>query len=240
MKGKIIDTALIIANDDKRYSFDKTDIVNLSDKSIDMIIGSEVDFEIEGDKAKSIYITKAKFNVDAVLKGSDINSIKIKAYTSLICGALGLMPFVGFVFSIISFVAMILAILAINKNSQSKTLLRNYVIYFILIFFGGLIISTFSAVSVGLVALSNDAGFLGLGFGVIFGFIVVVAGLIFGYLYYKELSSITNEPFFLYAFTLLIIGKLTTLIFIGFIFVIAAIILEIIAWVRFKEIRQVA
>ena len=55
MKGQILDVGLIVASDEKRYSFDVADVANLKDDDIKDYIGAEVDFEPNGG-GRSIFI----------------------------------------------------------------------------------------------------------------------------------------------------------------------------------------
>lgn len=77
------------------------------------------------------------------------------------------------------------------------------------------------------------------GIGTIVSIIMFVVAFYFKYQYIKELATITNQRYFLYAFFASIIGAVTTTILIGVLFFIAAPILEIMAWNRLSEIRRV-
>lgn len=90
MQGKILADGLISGVDGKRYTFKTSDLKNAQGKSIESIIGSEVDFESVGGKASEIYITqevktfsKDKFksalhNVDNALSNFDASKAKSK------------------------------------------------------------------------------------------------------------------------------------------------------------------
>ena len=58
MQGKILADGLIGGNDGNRYTYMASDLKNAQGKSINAIIGSEVDFEGKDGKASEIYITK--------------------------------------------------------------------------------------------------------------------------------------------------------------------------------------
>ena len=66
MKGTILTSSILRAEDGNRYSFDYNDFENL-DASTE-IVGAEVDFEPENDKAKSIIITKLSLKTKQVIK----------------------------------------------------------------------------------------------------------------------------------------------------------------------------
>lgn len=54
------------------------------------------------------------------------------------------------------------------------------------------------------------------------------------------MTNITNDPFFMYAFYCQVLGLFLKLILIGYLLIFIAVILEIIAWVRFKDIKKLA
>ena len=66
MKGTILTSNILRAEDGNRYSFDYNDFENL-DTSTE-IVGAEVDFEPENNKAKSIIITKLSLKTKQVIK----------------------------------------------------------------------------------------------------------------------------------------------------------------------------
>ena len=74
--------------------------------------------------------------------------------------------------------------------------------------------------------------------GIIVGIIVILSCWVFMYRYYKELSYITNDRLFFYAFVCRVVGYLTLLFFIGYFFLLADLVLEVVAWFRVKEIRK--
>ena len=95
-------------------------------------------------------------------------------------------------------------------------------------------------------------GFAGMGSGyanaggasTIFGVILVLVGLV-GAIYaffkefqvYNELSNISGDKFFLYYFIGSVVGTITVFIFIGYILLIVAFVLQIVAWYRLQEIK---
>ena len=91
-------------------------------------------------------------------------------------------------------------------------------------------------------ALSNaDSGiFAGIGFAGIIGFIIAISALYFSYKYYSLLSEATNERLFFYAFIISVIATLTIFIpLLGILLTIISYIVQIVAWVKFKEIRKI-
>lgn len=58
MKGKVLKLGLISGEDGNRYNFVPSDVANLGQKTLESLIGCEVDFQIQGDKASNILIIK--------------------------------------------------------------------------------------------------------------------------------------------------------------------------------------
>ena len=249
MQGKILADGLISGNDGIRYTYTASDLKNAQGKSLNAIIGSEVDFEGKDGKASDIYITKQAFDIQHRLFDGDLQSVKFKVYAAAACYLLMFIPLIGFLFLILAIVLQFLVIMSVNKGSQSTSLLKNYLISIVIPFVGGIIIAVSVSLSVGgnIFSLYSSGGNIGsmnyvfgaLGvFGVIVGIIVALSWWVFMYRYYKELSYITNDRLFFYAFVCRIIGYLTSIIFIGVLFLLADVVLEVIAWFRVKEIRK--
>ena len=84
MQGKILSTQLISGDDGKRYEYDKNDVVNLGDKDLAMLTGSQVDFVSFDERvAKSIYIINENVNVSSILSADSIRSARLKALWGL-------------------------------------------------------------------------------------------------------------------------------------------------------------
>ena len=84
MQGKILSTQLISGDDGKRYEYDKNDVVNLGDKDLAMLTGSQVDFVSFDERvAKSIYIISENVNVSSILSADSISSARLKALWGL-------------------------------------------------------------------------------------------------------------------------------------------------------------
>lgn len=257
MQGKILAEGLISGEDGHRYTFTASDLKNAQGKSGDVLVGCEVDFEGKDDKAIEIYITKQAFNADDLkqkLFSSDLEGIKLKAYAMIACSLLSFIPFVGFLFTIAAFVLAILITIALQKTSQSTTLLKNFILMIVVAIIGFLIFmfagfvgfgvtyfAMFAPAAGGIPESVNEGLINALGvsvIGIITFLLICIACCIFLYRYYKELAYITNEPFFMYSFWCVIIGTLTMFIFIGFFIEIVGLVLYVLAWVRTKEIRK--
>lgn len=238
MQGKILADNLIGGNDGNRYSFSLENVRNLNNKTINDIINAEVDFEVDGTEAKSIFITKNSINIGNIMQGDSINSIKTKAYIYVAGVILGVIPFLGWALSLVGFVFMILAILTIGKISGAP-LIRNFLLSWILVFVGGIVMS-FSVAGSFIGGLSGSSGFTtGMIALIVVGVLICIGGLVFSYFYYRDLAEVTNEKFFLYAFICRAVAALTILVHIlGIVLMIAAAVIELIAWIRFKEVRK--
>ena len=274
MQGKILADGLISGNDGKRYTYSAGDLKNAQGKSLNAIIGSEVDFEVAqsdsdkanadsgangtanangaSGKARDIYITKQAFDIQHKLFDGDLQSVKFKVYAAAGLCVLGLIPIVGWFFLLLAVILLVLVVISVNKGSQSTTLLKNFIMSLIIPFVGGIIIAVvgsislfgnvFSTASSGSIGVANLI-FGGIGIlGVIVGVIVALICWVFMYRYYKELSYITNDKLFFYAFVCRFIGCFLSFIpligVVGKLFFLADLILEAIAWFRVKEIRK--
>ena len=274
MQGKILADGLISGNDGKRYTYSAGDLKNAQGKSLNAIIGSEVDFEVAqsadaqggganadsgasgadgaNGKARDIYITKQAFDIQHKLFDGDLQSVKFKVYAAAGLCVLGLIPIVGWFFLLLAVILLVLVVISVNKGSQSTTLLKNFILSLIIPFVGGIIIAVvgsislfgnvFSTASSGSIGVANLI-FGGIGIlGVIVGVVVALSCWVFMYRYYKELSYITNDKLFFYAFVCRFIGCFLSFIpligVVGKLFFLADLILEAIAWFRVKEIRK--
>ena len=246
MQGKILADGLIGGNDGNRYTYTASDLKNAQGKSINAIIGSEVDFEGKDGKASEIYITKQAFDLQHRLFDGDLQSVKFKVYAAAGCCLLALIPFVGILLTI---VLLFLVVVSVKKGSQSTTLLKNFILSIIIPFVGGIIIAIVTAISMAGNAFAlYKTGEIGVmnavfgGIGIIVGIIVILSCWVFMYRYYKELSYITNDKLFFYAFVCRLIGSFLSIIpfinFIGGLFLLADLVVEAIAWFRVKEIRK--
>ena len=81
MQGKILSTQLIIGDDGKRYEYDKNDVVNLGNKDLALLTGSQVDFVSFDERvAKSIYIISENVNVSGILSADRIRPARTMAF----------------------------------------------------------------------------------------------------------------------------------------------------------------
>lgn len=247
MQGKILAENLISGNDGNRYKFDISDVENLKGESMQNIVGREVDFQIQENMAKSIFLEQKTGvgNVGELIGDNSVQGIRIKGYCSLAFYFWGI-PVLGWLLAILGIIANVLVVIVLRKMSGSTTLFRNYIIPLLLYVIAGTIMvfsvgfGAFASMAVGSSGAPNFEMLLSsFGIGTIVSIIMFMVAIYFKYQYAKELATITNQPYFLYAFFASIIGTVTTTILIGVLFFIAALILEIMAWNRLSEIRRV-
>ncbi|MEB2804623.1 hypothetical protein [Campylobacter upsaliensis] len=88
-----------------------------------------------------------------------------------------------------------------------------------------------------IMGLDSRSGFsFGMIAFIVLGALICLGGLVFGYFYYRDLAAVTNEKFFLYAFICRAVAIFT--LFIPILGIIVANIVELIAWIKFKEIKK--
>ncbi|MCI7447210.1 MAG: 2-amino-4-hydroxy-6-hydroxymethyldihydropteridine pyrophosphokinase, partial [Campylobacter sp.] len=111
MQGKILSPQLISGDDGKRYEYDKNDVVNLGDKDLAMLTGSQVDFVSFDERvAKSIYIIAENVNVSSILSADSISSARLKALWGLGLQFFNFIPYIGQIIAIVGFVLYSMAI----------------------------------------------------------------------------------------------------------------------------------
>lgn len=149
---------------------------------------------------------------------------------------LGIIPLVGFLFVIAGFLCTLFAISKLSNKVGSPTLKKNYILY--------IVITPISLIGIGIAVFT----FFGMnygyghisGIGIIVG-VASITGIIYGlfkeFQVYKELSNISGDIFFLYYFIGTIVGALTTFIVIGYIFLVVAFVLQIVAWYRLQDVK---
>ena len=225
MKGTVLAHGVISAQDGHRYSFTQEDV-----KSQDKIkIGDEVDFVANNLKANEIYVISKILN-------TEISSIRTLA---LVGACLSIFGFIGGVLYIPGFICLLIAILKLANLVNSHTLKRNYILSAISSVIGVvlILIGAFLGISSSIGATNSNGGFTFSPIVIILlvlGVIISIYSLYKIFLTYKELSQISGDKFFLYYAIFFIIGIATMMVLVGYILLIVATILHIIAWYRFK------
>lgn len=235
MKGTVLAYGVISAQDGHRYSFTQEDIKSQGE----IKIGDEVDFVANNLKANEIYVISKILN-------TEISSIRTLALIGACLPILSFIPYVGFLFSIPGFIFLLIAILQLAKVVNSPTLKRNYIfcvvcglIGFVLIAVG-VVFGTIASI----VATNGDMANSSFKFSptviilLALGVIISIYSLCKIFLTYKELSQISGDKFFLYHAILFIIGIATMIVLVGYVLLIVATILHIIAWYRFRLVND--
>jgi len=225
MKGTVLAHGVISAQDGHRYSFTQEDIKSQSE----IKIGDEVDFVANNLKANEIYVISKILN-------TEISSIRTLA---LVGACLSIFGFIGGVLYIPGFICLLIAILKLANLVNSPTLKRNYIFCVIcgVIGFVLILIGAFLGMSSSIGATNSNGGFTFSPIVIILlvlGVIISIYSLYKIFLTYKELSQISGDKFFLYYAIFFIIGIATMMVLVGYVLLIVATILHIIAWYRFK------
>lgn len=237
MRGKILADGVISGDDGNRYTYEIAELKNNHNVSA----GSEVDFQIKDNKAIDIYVIKQQSTgLNMSFLSNDLMGLKTKVFVMFGCFLLTFAPQpVGIIFAVAGLVLYILIVLTLTEISQSTTLMKNWIISIVVYCIGVAIVwlcvrGATMSIFFGSSRLSQEAIV-----GIVFGYIIVSASVIYAYRYYKEIAYITNEPYFMQYFWCWIIGTLTAFIpFIGAIILFIAGICYIVAWVKVKEIRK--
>ncbi|MCI6694060.1 MAG: hypothetical protein MR469_00230 [Campylobacter sp.] len=220
MQGKILSTQLISGDDGKRYEYDKNDVVNLGNKDLALLTGSQVDL-VSFDKrvAKSIYIIAENVNVSGILSADSISSARAKALWGLGLLFFNFIPYIGYIIAIVGFVLYLMAIYSVSKAAASKSLFKNYIIAVISGFLGFFLL-------IPAIMLLGSSEHVSIGTSVIavllLAMIALIIATIYGYRMHAELARLSGSSLFLWAF---------------WIFIIAWVLLFI-AWWRFKKLEK--
>ena len=210
MKGQILtfkkDRGIILGEDEKRYEFDLSD---WKEKVLPKK-GMKVDFEIEEDKAKNIYLI-------------EVTSSYLKPNTKILGGVgaifilLSWLPYVGIGLYLIGLIFITLAIKELSSKAPEKGILKKWLISIALIFF----IAISFIITLGSIAtISNDLNqdeIIGSGLAIWFIFFVVsqiIIGILFKQIF-TTISKITGETLFKTAANTFFWGGILSFILIG-------------------------
>ena len=258
MQGKILSPQLIISDDGKRYEYDKNDVVNLGNKDLALLTGSQVDFvSFDERAAKSIYIINENVNVSSILSADSISSARTKALWGIgILIFISFIPYIGDIVLIIAIVSVVLysmAIYSVSKAAASKSLFKNYIKAMIIIFLCSFLMPSMSALASKHVDIFTR---------MIAVFVLDMIALIVAIYFYRihaELARLSGSSLFLWSFWIFVVNVLlyfVFIIFVGFpsfvilvgfaniikfiafaVFIIAWVLLFI-AWWRFKKLEK--
>ncbi len=238
MQGKILSPQLISGDDGKRYEYDKNDVVNLGNRDLALLTGSQVEF-LSFDKrvAKSIYI---------ILSADRISPARTMALWGIGLIFFIFIPYIGLIIAIASFVLYSMAIYSVSKAVASKSLFKNYIGAVIIGFFGFIVFSM-PVIIISLASgwrVSIDATVL---FAAMFPLLIA---LIYVYRIHTELARLSGSSLFLWAFWIYAVNVLlcfayfifvvfaSIFIFLGYAGFIVALVLLFIAWWRFGKLEK--
>ncbi len=171
-----------------------------------------------------------------------IKEIRFKAIASIVCGFLGIIPYLGFLFALASWILFFILLYDLKIYGGAKNLFKNLFIAAGIGFFG-IFISTSSLFVIlkpridffGDFYFNQDSIFSAITtFSVLF---IITLALIFPFLkaFYYEIARVTKQKYFIYAFNTHYLGLLTLIIGIGLVFLLASLVFWILAWVEFKK-----
>ena len=264
MQGKILSPQLISGDDGKRYEYDKNDVVNLGNKDLAVLTGSQVDFVGFDERvAKSIYIITENVNVSSILSADSISSARLKALWGLGLQFFNFIPYIGQIIAIVGFVLYSMAIYSVSKAAASKSLFKNYIIAVIISFLGVFLVFMLAlifGVSMGVLANSEDVGIGASMIAVLLlGGIIALIVAIYGYKIHAELARLSGSSLFLWSFWIFVVSVplfflsfglavflvvlggfegSTDFLFVGFGGLIIAWVLLFVAWWRFGKVEK--
>ncbi|WP_223213350.1 hypothetical protein [Campylobacter coli] len=180
-------------------------------------------------------------NLHEILVQKKIKEIRFKAIASIVCGFLGIIPYLGFLFALASWILFFILLYDLKIYGGAKNLFKNLFIAAGIGFFG-ILISTSSLfvileprISYSRIYFDGDNTFLAITVFLIL--YIPTLALIFPFLkaFYYEIARATKQKYFIYAFDTHYLGLLTLIIGIGLVFLLASLFFWILAWVEFKE-----
>ena len=252
MQGKILSPQLIIGDDGKHYEYDKNDVVNLGDKDLAMLTGSQVDFVSFDERvAKSIYIISENVNVSGILSADRIRPARTMALWGIGLEFFSCIPYIGenikLIIGIASFVLYSMAIYSVSKAAASKSLFKNYITA---------VISGFLGVFLFVLAirLLGSSEHVSIGTKVIavllLGGIIALIVAIYFYKIHAELARLSGSSLFLWSFWIFVVSVLLYFVFgiftgfagftnfAGFVVSIIVLVPLFVAWWRFGKVEK--
>ena len=232
MKGQILaveeNEGIILGDDEKRYTFD----LNEWKEETPPFKGAKVDFEIDENKAKNIYLLEVpafKINLNPNTKTfGGIGAIFI---------LLSWMPYIGIGLYLIGLIFLSIALKDLSDILPNKGILKKWFVSIALIFF---VVISFIFTIGSIVALSNNINqgtIIGSGLAIWFVIFIVIQ-IVVGILYkqiFSAIYEITGEALFKTAAKTFFWGGILSIILIGGILFFIGWILVAIAFFSLKE-----
>ncbi|MFY4690235.1 hypothetical protein ACOTVD_03975 [Campylobacter jejuni] len=180
-------------------------------------------------------------NLNEALFQKKIKEIRLKAIASIICGFLGIIPYLGVLFALASWILFFIVLYDLKIYGGAKNLFKNFLISVGIGFFGILI-----NISSLFVILESRIGFFAnfyfnqdyVVIGIFYVLFVITLALIFPFFkaFSYEIARVTKQKYFIYAFNTCFLGLIAFIIGIGLVLLLVSIIFWILAWVKFKEL----
>ena len=219
MQGKILGDGVILGRDEKRYKFGPDDVSGKAK------VGSDVDFVIDGEFAREIYIIKQSFNLEL---GDNEAGVRNLGLIGAALPILGSISYIGIAFIIASFICILFVILKISKLSGEINIKINYIKSLI-----AMAIS-FPIMIIGFVMVTNTTlsnALVIVGFLIaLFGFELAIFGLWKYFRAYQNLREIYSDSLFIYAAAFKIAGIATIWGLVGYLLILIGAFLELAAW----------
>lgn len=197
MRGKILDyriqenRGIISGDNNTRYVFLSNE---WKDNEVEPKVGQEVDFEIEGNQAKEIYLVKKQNTIISTFNG-ERSEIKKKAVLAAIGSGMGLfsiIPVIGILLLIIGFVLEGFGIKTLSDNAKKdKNIFKNYIFAIVFFLIGSIfLVFVMGAGFVMGAASTQAAGWTTFGLGIL---AYIVLGILAIIRFYKVFNSIGDE-----------------------------------------------
>jgi len=208
MKGKILaveeNRGIILADNGERYEFD----INEWKEKVPPLKGMEVDFEIDGNRAKNIYLLEIP-KPDIITAINMESNIKYFGGLGALFILLSWIPYIGLGLYLVGLILLTIAFKKLSDKDPSKEIFKNWLIVLI----GGIIISIILG-AVFISATVNQSEAL-----MFLAYLIFVGLGIFTGVYYKKIFiaiyEITGETLFKTAANTFFWGGILTIIFIG-------------------------
>lgn len=184
-------------------------------------------------------------NLNEALFQKKIKEIRLKAIASIICGFLGIIPYLGVLFVLASWILFFIVLYDLKTYGGAKNLFKNFLISIGIGFFGILVNTSILFAMLkprtgifGGLYFNQDNIFMAIAIFLVLHFAILA--LIFPFLkaFYYEIARTTKQKYFTYAFNTFYLGLLTLIIGIGLVFLLASLVFWILAWVKFKEFDE--
>lgn len=176
-------------------------------------------------------------NFDFSISNHNLGVIKFKSFAALSLGFLCELPYIGCILLVAAIGFKSLATFSVKKVSNSQTILLNFILYIALMILSMFLINLSPNIfelsehsSTSSEFIKNFAIFCA-------GIIGLVFGSVYAYLYYKELSEITNQKYFLLACYCFVGAMALNFTTFGIIFFVAYLVCEVFAWIMVQKIQ---